>query len=352
MVVEFSMQGTILNHRQRCGISETIKQKKLNFLSHNYTMSCNFILQCGKNKGKQCSLKGKLLLSTKMYCTRHYKSQQGSEKPSLSVSVVGFDIIREIGKGAFGRVALIQDSDTQEYYAIKITSNKIKKEADLLYYEYLLLSQHFADNNAFPRLLPKVAKSYKRTEKETYLIMEHFEETLYQRFLKSNKQFSEGQIRSYGLQILNIIEYIHSKKHLYIDIKPENFMFKTEDDESIKIIDFGLCQRYVDYEGKHIKSNALSNPIGTDFYSSVRMMKCEQPGRIDDIECIGYLLLYLYAGELSWSKASSAEEILTIKQDSMFLDAPEYIKSFIMSIRGHSFDSKPDYDQFKEFLTT
>ena len=91
--------------------------------------------------------------------------------------------------------------------------------------------------------------------------MEYFEETLHQRFRKCNKLFSEGQIRSYGLQILDIIEYIHSKKHLYIDVKPENFMFKTEDNETMKIIDFGLCEKYVDYKGKHIKTKTLSNPI-------------------------------------------------------------------------------------------
>lgn len=328
-------------------------------------MSCEFILQHGKNKGKQCSLKGKMMLNARLYCTRHYRLQEKqcvlSEKSimkmedfncnGISTSTLGkFIAIREIGKGAFGRVLMIRHTDTQEHYALKITSTR-GQDADLLYYEYLLLSQHFTDNNAFPTFLPKVANSYKRTENETCLILEYFEETLQHRFLKSNKTFSEGQIRFHGLQILNIVEYIHNKKHLYIDIKPENFMFKTTDDETIKIIDFGLCQKYIDYKGKHIPSKTLSNPIGTDLYSSVRMMSCEQPGRFDDIECIGYLLLYLYNGDLPWSKASSAEEILYMKQEnSTFIDAPAYIRDFIVSSQGYSFDLKPDYDKFKAFL--
>ena len=308
-------------------------------------MSCEFILQRRKNKGKQCSLKGKMVFNNKMYCKRHYKSQKAT-----TVVLDGFDVIKEIGKGAFGRVLMIRHNDTQKNYAVKITAIK-GKDADLLYYEYLLLSQHFNSNTAFPTLLPKVANSYKRTENDTYLILEYFEETLQQRFLKSNQSFSEGQIRSYGLQILNIIDYIHSKKHLYIDIKPENFMFKTTDDETIKIIDFGLCQKYIDYKGKHILSKTLSNPIGTDLYSSVRMISCEQPGRIDDIECIGYLLLYLYNGDLPWSNASSAEKILYMKQEnSTFLNAPAYLRDFILSSREYSFELKPDYDQFKAFL--
>ena len=155
-------------------------------------MSCEFILQRGKNKGKQCSLKGKMMLNTRLYCTRHYRLREKqcvlSEKSimkmedfncnGISTLTLGkFIAIREIGKGAFGQVLIIRHTDTQEHYALKITSTR-GQDADLLYYEYLLLSQHFTGNNAFPTLLPKMANSYKRTKNETYLIMEYFEETL------------------------------------------------------------------------------------------------------------------------------------------------------------------------------
>ena len=328
-------------------------------------MSCQFILQRGKNKGKLCSLKGKMTLNSKFYCTRHYKIQEKQnvlhENTAMkkedfncngkhsTLPLGNFIVIREIGKGAFGKVVLIQDKNTNKYYAMKITSNNVKKEADLLFYEYTLLSQHFTGTDNFPRLLPKVAKSYKRTQKETYLILEYFEETLQQRVLHSN--LSEEQIKSYGIQMLNIIQYIHSKNYLYIDIKPENFMFKTKEDENIKIIDFGLCQKYVDYRDNHIVSKQLSNPIGTDFYASIRMMGCIQPGRIDDIECIGYLLLYLHRGELPWSNAIYSKEIMKMKQDdTTFSSTPTYIQEFILSSQEHNFDVKPDYDYFKNLL--
>lgn len=148
--------------------------------------------------------------------------------------------------------------------------------------------------------MPVISQSYHRAKTETYLVLEYFEETLRQRSLR--QELAEEQIKSYGLQILNIIEYIHRKKYLYIDIKPENLMFKSKDDENIKIIDFGLCQKYLNYKGKHISPKRLSNPIGTDLYSSIRMMKCEQPGSIDDIECVGYLMLEVHCG-LPWSSA-------------------------------------------------
>ena len=129
-------------------------------------------------------------------------------------------------------------------------------------------------------------------------------------------------------------------------------MFKTKEDDTIKIIDFGLCQKYTDYKGKHIQSKKISNSIGTDLYASIRMMGSIQPGRIDDIECIGYLLFYLHDGYLPWSKAVSSDEILKMKQDSnTYSSIPTYIGEFILSSQGYPFDVKPDYNHFKQLLT-
>ena len=81
------------------------------------------------------------------------------------------------------------------------------------------------------------------------------------------------------------------------------------------------------------------------------MMSCIQPGRIDDIECIGYLLLYLYRGDLPWSKLSF-DDILNMKKSiSTLADVPEYIKDFVVSTQGYTFDLKPDYGYFKALLS-
>ena len=82
------------------------------------------------------------------------------------------------------------------------------------------------------------------------------------------------------------------------------------------------------------------------------MMGSIQPGRIDGIECIGYLLFYLHDGYLPWSKAVSSDEILKMKQDSnTYSSIPTYIGEFILSSQGYPFDVKPDYNHFKQLLT-
>ena len=120
-------------------------EKKMIFLQQNYRMACEFIFKSGKNKGKQCRLKGSKAFNRKLFCARHHKVQEMDTIRKEDVNLCerignSFDIIREIGKGAFGRVLLVQDISTEKRYAMKVA--KAKKEADLLFYEYTLLCHH------------------------------------------------------------------------------------------------------------------------------------------------------------------------------------------------------------------
>ena len=162
-------------------------------------MACEFILKSGKNKGKQCRLKGSKAFNRKLFCVRHHKVQEMDAMRKEDVNLCerigkSFEIIREIGKGAFGRVLLVQDIATKKRYAMKVA--KAKKEADLLFYEYTLLCHHFNNNASFPALLPVISQSYQKTTKGTYLVLEYFEETLKQRSLR--EELSEQQIKSNG----------------------------------------------------------------------------------------------------------------------------------------------------------
>lgn len=314
-------------------------------------MLCNYIIIKGKNKNNNCKLKANYKLNEKTYCKRHYNLININKKENININnfkIKDFTIIKKIGNGTFGDVYKINHNITKEIYALKINNTK----KDLLYYEYLLLSQHFIDNNYFPKLLEYPNISYKKEKNFIYLITEYFEETLKDRL--NRYKLSEEQIKNYILQIINIIEFIHTKHYIYIDIKPENFMFKTINDNNIKIIDFGICEKYLDNKGIHKTDKKLTNSIGTDLYSSIRMMKAKQPGRIDDIECISYLLIYLYYGNLPWELLSQKQILkqkINIINDKIFNELPIYIKNFILLVKDYTkFDEKPNYNKFKSIL--
>lgn len=56
-------------------------------------------------------------------------------------------------------------------------------------------------------------------------------------------------------QLIDIIELIHSKGRTYNDMKPSNVMIT---DSKATLIDFGLCDRFVDKDG-HILSGTIKD---------------------------------------------------------------------------------------------
>jgi len=95
---------------------------------------------------------------------------------------------------------------------------------------------------------------------------------------------------------------MHSKNFIHRDVKPENFLVglgKTA--ERIYIIDFGLSKKYMDPRTKvHMKISKNKALTGTARYVSVNTHLGIEPSRRDDLESLGYVLMYFIRGGLPW----------------------------------------------------
>ena len=105
--------------------------------------------------------------------------------------------------------------------------------------------------------------------------------------------FTLKDICMIALQLLDRFEYIHSKFIIHRDLKPGNICVDYESYTYLYIIDFGLSKKYRSSRtGKHIKFSIPKKLTGTARYASVNALKGLEQSRRDDLESIGYVLIY------------------------------------------------------------
>ena len=176
------------------------------------------------------------------------------------------------------------------------------------------------------------------------------------------KKFSLNTILALGLQMLNRIQFIHSRHIIHRDIKPENFLVgKGKKMSRIYLCDFGLSKRFRDKKtGMHIPYSNGKNFTGTATFASVYTHLGNEQSRRDDLESLAFILIYFCKGTLPWKhlKAKNGSEKqhkifsqkMNISINDLCLGLPKEFSIFLQSIRDLLFEQKPDYDYLKGLL--
>ena len=198
--------------------------------------------------------------------TSHHSSNIQSLKLDENEKLLykNFTIIinRQLGKGGFGQIYLGRNIKENVPIAIKVEENGTRSH---LFLEYEILQDIQGDEG-----IPKVYK-FKQGHKHNYLIMELLGKSIDKLFSECKKNFSYKTIFQIGYQMIQRIEYIHSKGYIHRDIKPGNFVIgKGDKSKIIYIIDFGLSKRYIDKNNKkHIPYKEGKGLTGTARYVSL-----------------------------------------------------------------------------------
>lgn len=74
-----------------------------------------------------------------------------------------------------------------------------------------------------------------------------------------------------GIQMIEILEFIHSQNILHRDLKPANFVMgrTKETEQNVYILDFGLSCQYKNEQNEHIEFTDGFSLIGTARYASI-----------------------------------------------------------------------------------
>jgi len=85
-----------------------------------------------------------------------------------------------------------------------------------------------------------------------------------------NKKFSLKTVLMLADQMIKRVEYIHTRRIIHRDIKPDNFAIGYKKQaHRIFILDFGLAKKYLNSKGEHIKYREGKGLTGTARYASI-----------------------------------------------------------------------------------
>ncbi|XP_052181453.1 casein kinase 1-like protein 1 isoform X2 [Diospyros lotus] len=265
-----------------------------------------------------------------------------------------FRLGRKIGSGSFGEIYLGTNIQTNEEVAIKLENVKTK-HPQLLYESkiYRILQGGTG--------IPNV-RWFGVEGDYNVLVMDLLGPSLEDLFNFCSRKLSLKTVLMLADQMINRVEFVHSKSFLHRDIKPDNFLMGLgRRANQVYIIDFGLAKKYRDTTThQHIPYRENKNLTGTARYASMNTHLGIEQSRRDDLESLGYVLMYFLRGSLPWQglKAGNkkqkyekiSEKKVSTSIESLCRGYPTEFASYFHYCRSLRFDDKPEYAYLKRIF--
>ena len=261
-------------------------------------------------------------------------------------------IVKKLGQGSFGSIYSAKENNN--WYAIKFENKNngqalLENEANIMKY---------LNSPKVPSL-----KSFGYSGDYNVLVMELMGKSLEDIFESlPTKKMSIRCVCNLGYQMVDMLEFIHSRHIIHRDIKPDNFiMGRGSKSKYLYMIDFGLSKKYRSPTTlKHYPLIQKKKLTGTARYASVNALKGMTQSRRDDLEAVGYVLMYFLIGRLPWqgqvnkNKSQRYLRIMEIKRDTtpqeLCRGFPQEFEEYVSYTRNLEYEEDPNYNMLKELF--
>ncbi|KAF6238265.1 hypothetical protein HO173_003545 [Letharia columbiana] len=260
----------------------------------------------------------------------------------------------KIGGGSFGAVYIGTHVDSGEEVAIKlehisVDPSFLECEADI----YRSLS----GGAGIPRVHAYV------TECEyNAMVFDLLGPSLEDLFNFCGRKFSLKTVLMLVDQLLCRLEYIHAHDVIHRDIKPENCLMGVgKQGNQVYVTDLGLAtERRPAQADANTGRSLRPSLVGTARFASVNGHLGVVQHRCDDLESLGYMLLYFIRPSLPWQGLKAAnheqrEELILEKKQTISVEElceglPRAFAAYFDYIRSLGFDDKPKYSYLRKIF--
>lgn len=263
---------------------------------------------------------------------------------------------RKIGSGSFGDIYLGTNISTGEEVAIKLECIRTRHPQLHIESKFYKMMQNGVG-------IPTIKWCGSEGDYNV-MVMELLGPSLEDLFNFCSRRFSLKTVLLLADQLISRIDFIHSRNFIHRDIKPDNFLMGLgKKGNLVYIIDFGLAKKYRDGRThQHIPYRENKNLTGTARYASINTHLGIEQSRRDDLESLGYVLMYFNRGSLPWqglkaaTKRQKYERISEKKMSSSIDDLckgyPGEFAMYLNYCRSLGFEERPDYSLLRQTFRT
>jgi len=249
-----------------------------------------------------------------------------------------YQYIRRIGSGSFSVVVLVQNRQTQFFYACKIVSRELLNKEKIFdrFEQELRVLQTFEHPN-----IVKI-EDIIYEEELIFVIMEYCERGELFSHIIEYGCLTEIQIIRLFKQIVDGVAYIHGKDVAHRDLKPENILLDAS--LNVKLADFGLC-----HEAHSQK--LLTTPCGSPYYAPPEIIaNISYDGKKSDMWSLGVVLFTMATGSLPWTETNQRALLEQIVRAEY--SVPEYIpnnvRNLIIQLMSRNADERPNIQEVQQ----
>ncbi|MBD1937673.1 serine/threonine-protein kinase [Microcoleus sp. FACHB-68] len=218
-----------------------------------------------------------------------------------------YQILQTVGSGGFGETFLAEDTQmpSARRCAIKqlkpVTNNpQINQIVQERFQREAAILEELGDSNPqIPRLY-----AYFSEAAQFYLVQEWVEGETLTKKLKTAGLLSESSVRALLANILPVLDYVHTKRIVHRDIKPDNIIWRQRDGLPV-LIDFGAVKETMNTELSSQENSSRSIAIGTPGFMPGEQA-AGKPVYSSDLYALGLTAIYLLTGRLPQQLDSDA----------------------------------------------